>query len=256
VKSIKGMLLGLIFALIAATVATTYPQENKPAPPHWTYQGDEDPQHWGDLDASYATCKLGHQQSPIDIRKAEKADLDPIQFNYQASPLKIVDNGHTVMVTYAPGSSITVGGHSYVLKQFHFHHPSEEKVNGKSFDMVVHLVHADGDGKLAVVAVLLKAGSPNSTIQALWGNLPTEKNVAASMDNVTINAAQLLPVDHGYYTFMGSLTTPPCTENVTWFVLKSPQTISTNQLDAFAKVYPLNARPTQSLDGRTVQETK
>jgi carbonic anhydrase len=256
-KSVKRILLCFAVVQIVAIVVTARAQENKPAPPHWTYQGgEEDPQHWGDLDTAYATCKLGRQQSPIDIRKAEKADLDPIQFNYQASPLKIIDNGHTVMVTYAPGSSITVGGHQYSLKQFHFHHPSEEKVNGKSFDMVVHLVHADAEGKLAVVAVLLNVGGSNATIHTLWDNLPKEKNIASSTDNVTVNAAQLLPTDHGYYTFAGSLTTPPCSESVTWFVLKSPLTISTDQLEAFAKVYPLNARPTQPLNDRTVRETK
>jgi carbonic anhydrase len=256
-NSVQRTLLGFVVPFIAVTVAATLPQDNKPAPPHWTYQGgEEDPRHWGDLDASYATCKLGHQQSPIDISKTEKSVLDPILFSYHASPLKIIDNGHTVMVTYTLGSSIAVGGHEYSLKQFHFHHPSEEKVNGKSSDMVVHLVHADAEGKLAVVAVLLKVGSPNSTIQTLWDNLPKEKNVTRSMDNVIINATQLVPADHGYYTFMGSLTTPPCAENVTWFVLKSPLTISADEVDAFAKVYPLNTRPTQPLNDRTVRETK
>jgi carbonic anhydrase len=154
------MSLCLIVPLVAVSITRIHAQDNKPAPPHWTYQGEEDPHYWGDLDASYARCKLGHQQSPIDIRNTEKSELDPIQFSYHASPLKIINNGHTVMVTYAPGSSIVVGKHQYDLKQFHFHHPSEEKLDGKASDMVIHLVHADVEGKLAVVAVLVKVGSP------------------------------------------------------------------------------------------------
>ena len=252
----EKMLLCFIVPLIAMTAAKTHGQENKPAPPRWTYQGEEDPEHWGDLDASFGACKLGRVQSPIDIRNAEKSDLDPVQFNYQVSPLKIIDNGHSILATYAPGSFITVGGHQYGLKQFHFHHPSEEKVDGKAFDMVVHLVHADADGKLAVVAVLLKVGSPNATIRTLWDNLPQEKNVASTPENITIDAGRLLPADHGYYTFEGSLTTPPCTEGVVWFVLKSPLSISADELDVFAKVYPLNARPTQPLNSRIVKETE
>lgn len=251
----KKTFLCFVVALLLMAVATPHAQESSHAP-HWTYTGKEGWRHWGDLEPSFAACKLGHQQSPIDIRKTEKADLPSIQFNYQSSPLKIIDNGHTIMISYAPGSSITVGGHQYNLTQFHFHHPSEEKINGKSAVMDIHLVHADAEGKLAVVAVLLNPGSPNSSIQALWDNLPKEKDVTHSSDNVTVNAAQLLPADRGYFTFMGSLTTPPCSENVTWFVLKSPMTISREQLAAFAKLYPLDARPTQPLDGRTVRESK
>jgi carbonic anhydrase len=223
---------------------------------HWTYDGKDGPNKWGTLDPAYSECKLGHHQSPIDIRHAEKADLPPIQFDYAPSSLRIIDNGHTVMVNYEPGSFITVGGHRYQLTQFHFHHPSEEHIDGKSFDMEIHLVHSDASGNLAVVAVLLKSGKVNIGLQTMWDHLPKEKDKEATVEGVLINAADLLPVNRGYYTFIGSLTTPPCTEGVTWFVLKTPEEISSGEVGVFAKVYPDDARPTQKLEGRVVHESK
>src|SRR4029077_16175671 len=131
---------------------------------HWAYGGHGGPAHWGELDQEYSTCKLGKLQSPIDIRRPKAADLPAIKFDYKPSPLKLIDNGHTIQVNYAPGSSIDVAGAHYELVQFHFHKPSEEKVQGKSHAMVTHLVHKGSDGKLAVVAVLLDKGSANPTI--------------------------------------------------------------------------------------------
>ena len=122
--------------------------------------------------------------------------------------------------------------------------------------MAAHLVHADDSGKLAVVAVLLEPGMANATIQSVWDNLPKEKDAARAVDNVRVDAGNLLPQDHGYYTFAGSLTTPPCSEDVTWFVLKTPATISAAELAAFTRLYPLDARPVQPLYGRVVKETE
>ncbi|HXZ78715.1 MAG TPA: carbonic anhydrase family protein [Terriglobales bacterium] len=244
-------LVFLVFAISTSSMA-----QQKTSPPHWTYTGAEGPEHWGDLDPSFTTCKTGKEQSPIDIRNPQKASLPRIQFDYQPAPLKIIDNGHSIQVNYSSGSTITVGDHKYELKQFHFHHPSEEKINGQPSDMVAHLVHADAEGKLAVVAVLLKKGQANSAIQTIWDHLPREKGVETPVEGITINAADLLPEKLGYYTFAGSLTTPPCTEGVTWYVLKSSKTLSAQQVDAFAKPYPMNARPTQPLNGRVVKETE
>src|SRR3954468_14252641 len=144
---------------------------------HWSYQGATGPSHWAAMEHEYATCGAGKTQSPIDIEDsgAKKSELPAIAFDYKPSPLKIIDNGHTVQINYAPGSSITVAGKQYQLVQFHFHKPSEEKINGKPADMVVHLVHRDSDGKLAVVGVLLQAGAANSLIETLWKNVPTQK---------------------------------------------------------------------------------
>ena len=240
-------LLG-VFAMLACA-----PLAQEHAGPHWSYRGADGPNHWGELDKGFATCQLGHQQSPIDIRAPTAADLPPIQLAYRPAPLHIINNGHTIQVDYEPGSSITVGDRRYELKQFHFHHPSEEKINGKGYAMVAHLVHAAADGSLAVVAVLLDArGSANPLVSRLWQYLPAQEGPETARDDVQIDVTGLLPTDRGYYTFTGSLTTPPCTENVTWFVLKVPVPISQGQADAFGRIYPRDARPTQPLNGRDV----
>jgi len=219
---------------------------------HWSYGGRTGPDHWSDLDKAFSTCQIGHHQSPIDIRAPKPADLPPIQFAYVRTPLHIVNNGHTIQVNYAPGSFITVGDKRYQLTQFHFHHPSEERINGKGFEMVAHLVHAMPNGALAVVAVLFDSGPENPVIASLWQHLPTHEGPEQKLDEVQIDVTGLLPQDRGYYTFTGSLTTPPCTEDVTWFVLKTPERISTSQADAFGKIYPRDARPIQPLNGREV----
>ena len=222
---------------------------------HWSYGKHGGPAEWGELDKTFASCQLGKVQSPIDIRGAKAADLPPITFDYRPAPLKLIDNGHTIQVNYAPGSTIDVGGTRYELVQFHFHKPSEEKIDGKAHAMVAHLVHKGSDGALAVVAVLLDKGQDNATLHAIWSNLPKqkEKEIAAP---ATIDAAALLPAHKGYYTFAGSLTTPPCSEGVRWFVLKTPMTLAASELTAFAKLYPMNARPTQPLNGRAVEATR
>jgi carbonic anhydrase len=222
----------------------------------WDYSGSQGPSHWGDLKPEFAACREGHRQSPIDIRSPQRVDLPAIEFDYRPSPLHIVDNGHTIMINYAPGSFIRVGGKQYELKQFHFHRPGEEEISGHAFEMEAHLVHADSDGNLAVVAVLLNKGSDNSLIHELWNDLPKEKEKEEVLENVHIDVAQLLPVSRGYYTFPGSLTTPPCSENVNWFVLKQPVTISGDEIEKFSHLYRNDARPTQPLDGRVVLESK
>lgn len=225
-------------------------------PEHWDYGTLHGPSHWSELNPEFASCGNGHHQSPIDIRNPQKADLPPLQFDYKPVPLDIIDNGHTIMINYAPGSSLTVGGKRYELKQFHFHRPSEEKINGKGFAMTVHLVHADAQGKLAVVAVLLQQGEDNALVRQLWSNMPTEKEKEEHLNNIQIDMDGLLPADRGYYTFSGSLTTPPCSEDVTWFVLKHPVTVSAAEIEQFSKLYRNDARPTQPLYDRVVQESR
>ena len=243
----------VVFTLVLAVscAAQEHPPEHT-----WDYGGALGPSHWGDLKPEFAPCKNGHHQSPIDIRNPKKASLPPIQFDYKPSPLHIMDNGHTVMVNYSPGSFISVGDKRYGLKQFHFHRPSEEKIMGKGFDMTLHLVHVDGDGKLAVVAVLLQAGEDNPLVRELWKNLPKEKDKEELYDNVQIDLSRILPADRGYYTFSGSLTTPPCSEDVTWFVLKHPTRISTEEIQRFSELYRDDARPTQPLYDRVVLESQ
>jgi len=249
----KLWLTSILFQALALSRSAA--QEH--APKHiWDYGDAFGPNHWGDLSPEFAKCKEGVHQSPVDIRNPQKADLPPIRFDYKPSPLRIIDNGHTIMVDYAPGSFIFVGSSRYELKQFHFHIPSEEKINGEVFDMSVHLVHADAQGNLAVVAVLLQEGEDNPLIRELWNDLPSEKEKEALLDKIEIDVSRVLPTDRGYYTFSGSLTTPPCTEDVTWFVLKNPVTVSAAEIKQFSQVYRHNARPTQPLNARTVLESR
>ena len=222
---------------------------------HWTYHGHGGPAEWGTLEQDFASCKLGKLQSPVDIRGAKAADLPAIHFDYKPAPLRVIDNGHTIQVDYGAGSTIEVGGKRYELVQFHFHKPSEEKIAGKSHDMVAHLVHKDADGKLAVVAVLIDKGGANPAIATIWKNLPKEKEKEIEAP-ATIDASALLPGDKRYYTFQGSLTTPPCSEDVRWFVLKTPLRIESSQIAAFGKLYPMNARPTQALNGRSIEVSR
>ena len=155
--------------------------------------------------------------------------LPAIQFEYKPTALRIINNGHTIEVVYAPGSFMRVGYKRYELKQFHFHHPSEESIKGKRYPMELHLVHSDAQGNLAVVSVLLEEGAANALIETLWGLAPKAAGPEKVDDAVQINAADLLPANRSYYSFAGSLTTPPCTEGVSWFVLETPVKVSKNR---------------------------
>jgi len=221
---------------------------------HWDYQGSGGPERWGRMKPEFAKCSSGTRQSPIDIRDGIKVELDPVQFDYKPSAFKVVDNGHTIQVNVAPGNSIDVMGQRFELVQFHFHRPSEERIDGKAFDMVAHLVHKNLEGRLAVVAVLLEKGSAQPVVQSVWNNLPLEKGdeIAA---RAPLDLNRLLPAERGYFTYMGSLTTPPCSEGVLWMVMKQPVPISAEQIDIFARLYPMNARPVQSASGRLIKES-
>jgi carbonic anhydrase len=225
----------------------------------WEYAGPRGSAHWSELDPAYAPCD-GKEQSPIDIRNPEKAALPMLHFDYRPGPIQyVINNGHTIRVNYyAPGSGdfLVFAGMRYQLTQFHFHRPSEEQVNGKPYDMVLHLMHETSDGKVAGVAVFMKAGKGNSTVQEVWDHMPSVEgqNLVGALE---LNPRNLLPSDTAaYYMYRGSVTAPPCTEGVTWFVLKRPITVSPAQISAFAKLYPDDVRLPQPLNGRVVKESR
>jgi carbonic anhydrase len=225
----------------------------------WSYEGPTGPAHWGDLDPDYAACKTGKEQSPIDIRHAAAAQLPALKFDYHGGPLRIINNGHTaVRVNYPPGNGnfLLVGDTRYELTQFHFHRPSEETIHGKPYDMVIHLMHQSVDGKVAAVAVLLKAGRANSTVHELWEHMPQSESKETEIPGVQVNPAGLLPINRSYYTYRGSQTAPPCTEGVTWFVLKTPVEISAGEIRSFAALYPHDVRPPQPLNGRMIMQSR
>jgi carbonic anhydrase len=220
----------------------------------WHYEGEFGPENWGKINPAWAQCGSGKRQSPIDIRDGMKVNLDEIDFDYRPGTFSEIDNGHTVQVNVAAGSFIQVGVERFELVQFHFHRPSEEKVNGKGTEMVIHLVHRGARGKLAIVAVLLERGKGNEAIQTVWNNIPLEKGQLGT-PGIDLDPLELLPNRREYYTYMGSMTEPPCTENVLWMVMKQPMTASPAQMALFSRLYPLNARPLQESDGRMVKES-
>ena len=230
---------------------------------HWAYEGKHGPSHWAMLSPAYAVCDEGRAQSPVDIRAAVVATASPWKLDYQQSALRIVhhenvtdlvDNGHTIQVTVEEGSTLTTSRNMYHLKQFHFHTPSEHTIEGKNAPMEVHFVHQSADKNFAVVAALFAEGAPNESIAKLIANFPKAKGESAHRPEIKLDLVLHLPAKNDAYTYMGSFTTPPCTENVEWFVFRNPVIASREQLNAFAARLSPNNRPVQALNDRTIDK--
>ncbi len=224
---------------------------------HWGYAGEGAPENWAKLKPEYALCGSGISQSPVDFDKTYRTDLDNIEFAYSDTPLKIVNNGHSIQVNCEPGSTVTVDGEKYELVQFHFHAPSEHTVKGQFYDMELHLVHKNKNNDIAVVGVFMKKGAENKLIQVLWDNAPAELDKENVVSGVSVNASGLLPKDRKYYHYYGSLTTPPCTEGVNWSVLKTPIEVSDAQIEKFKNIMGVNNnRPVQKVNKRFILESR
>lgn len=239
-----------------ATVAKAVPP---PPPPvargtHWSYEGDSGPANWSKINVDWGKCGTGNRQSPIDIRDGMKVELEQISFDYHPSSFNVVDNGHTVQVAVGSGNYITVQNRMFELQQFHFHRPSGDRINGKTYEMVVHLVHRDAEGRQAILALMLERGMPQATIQTVWNNLPLEKFDTMS-PSILLDPMEMVPTRRDYYTYMGSREQPPCSENVLWLVMKQPVQASAAQMALFSRLYPLNARPVQATNGRIIKES-
>ena len=220
---------------------------------HWSYAGETGPARWGSLSESFAPCAGGQNQSPIDLTGAVIAPLPPLKFHYQPTQLDIVDNGHTIQVDYQPGSYLSADGQDYDLLQFHFHSPSEHTVDGLPYDMVAHLMHSNASGELLVVAILMEARQEHPLVQTIWDYLPQE-GLRATPAGVTINVMDFIPRMSSYFTYSGSLTTPPCTEGVRWIVLDTAVKVSVAQVERFNSFFPRSTRPLQPLNGRVVRK--
>ncbi|MDB5602328.1 MAG: acaP [Xanthobacteraceae bacterium] len=219
--------------------------------PHWGYEGEAGPAKWGDVDAASKVCSIGSQQSPIDIGGTLKAQLAPLNLAWSKKPDTIVNNGHTIQVNFGEGNTLKVGNDNYTLLQFHVHHPSEHKIGGKSFPMEAHFVHRNAAGNLAVVGVLIAAGKPNTTFSKMISTMPDKAGEPVKAD-AALDPNKLLPAKRSYYRYSGSLTTPPCSEVVNWLLLTDPIEVSKTDIDKFAKLYPMNARPIQPENRRFV----
>jgi carbonic anhydrase len=239
-------------ALVALTSLAVHAEGH---PPHWNYEHSHGgPSHWAELDPAFETCAKGTTQSPVDIRNAVKADLPKLDFHYTTAVPTFVNNGHTIQINLPAGQSLTVGDKTYELLQFHFHTPSEEALNGKRTAMVGHFVHKNAAGQLGVIGVLMQPGKTNAAFEPVFAHLP-RKGEKITVDELTLDLAAMLPADKGYYSFEGSLTTPPCSEGVNWMVMKNPIQLGAEQIKAFRRIFNANARPIQPLNGRVIKES-
>jgi len=232
------------------TAMITFSSSSMAAATHWTYEGKHGSEHWGELSTKFATCKSGVNQSPIDITGAIEAELPKLSIDYQASSVELINNGHTVQANISGKNTFSNDAGKFDLKQFHFHAPSENTIAGKSFPLETHFVHADENGRLAVIGVMFEEGAENKTLAKLWNKMPNKAGNTASF-SALLNSNDLMPVDASYFRFNGSLTTPPCSEGVRWFVMKQPINASKAQINKFVNtmggatnrpVQPINAR--------------
>jgi carbonic anhydrase len=258
-------LLGIVACHHAAPVTAPAPPAAAASPahaPHWTYEGGEGPSHWAALSPEFASCGIGRGQSPIDIVTAKAAPLaagtagfDQVRLGpttLQAVKIDIVNNGHTEQVD-APGSgALMIGNERYVLQQFHFHSPSEHTVDGRSYPLEAHFVHKAADGKLAVIGVLFEEGAESAALVPFWKRLPASAGAPVDLGMGGVSVVAFLPTDHDGYRYAGSLTTPPCSEGVQWFVMKDHVTASAAQIAAFRAVVKRDNRPVQPLNDRAV----
>ena len=202
-----------------------------------------------------STCDSGQRQSPIDITRSTPQKLAPLNFDYRATPLKLADDGHTVRVRFGNGSQLLIGNQRYTLQQFHFHTPGGDRIAGEEFPMAAHLLHKSQSGQLLAVVVLFRTGAENPLLTSLLPLIPARADGDHVVAGATVNALSLIPAQHGYYRYTGSLTAPPCTEGLDWIVLKQPLELSASQLARYRKRFADNARAVQPLHQRVVQES-
>jgi len=244
----KGLFALLSLLAIPAMASGSHTQ--------WGYLGKSGPLHWGELSENFKTCSEGKLQTPINIVPTKDIELKALELDYNAGSVSMINNGHTVQVNISEGSTLKIGKELYRLKQFHFHVPSENNIEGDAFPMEIHFVHASDDGKLAVVGVMFEEGEENGVLKKIWSRFPelgTGKEIPCKLSAKEIKA--LMPDDKEYYSFTGSLTTPPCTEGVKWHIFKKPMSISKEQVNTFFSLFGFpNNRPIQPANGREILE--
>ncbi|NRA69649.1 MAG: carbonic anhydrase family protein [Gammaproteobacteria bacterium] len=219
---------------------------------NWEYSGKHGTENWGELSPKFTTCSTGVNQSPIDISGAIESQLPPLGIDYSASRANVLNNGHTIQVNIDGNNTFSNDSGQFKLLQFHFHAPSENTINGQSFPMEAHFVHADSEGRLAVIGVMFKQGNINQDLEKIWRKMPNEAGATASLESV-LKSSVLMPSTKDYFRFNGSLTTPPCSEGVRWFVLKDPIEASPSQIKQFRKMMHGNTnRPVQPINARVI----
>jgi carbonic anhydrase len=219
--------------------------------PHWSYEGTHGPESWGDLSPDYIQCKVGVNQSPINITQAIEAELPPLTLDYNSNGIDLINNGHTAQVNVEPGNYLRIEDEEFELVQFHVHAPSEHRIEGKGFLLEVHYVHQNAKGELAVVGVLYEEGKDHPKLTEYLSEVPTVvgKPVKFKMSLIDL---QIVEGDKSYFHYNGSLTTPPCSEGVRWYVLKNVLTVSKRRRDMFNQLIGDDARGPQPINARPV----
>jgi carbonic anhydrase len=251
----RSSILALPFFLLIVLIAdsSTGWTAGELAPSHWSYEGQDGTVHWNMLSPAYMACETGSHQSPINITMPRHATMqEQLAFRYQSASVHTLDNGHTIQVNVPSGNELRLNGRAYRLKQFHFHEPSEHHVDGRTYPMELHLVHQDVNRHVIVIAVLVETGLPNQPLAKLWTMLPRKEGQQGAEH--AFNPRDLLPSSTHYFSYHGSLTTPPCTEGVQWIILRDTITMSAEQIAQFVSVIGHNARPIQSLHSRKVSK--
>lgn len=239
-----GFISGKTFSFSFSSLTAAITKRNSS---EWNY---ENPEQWGDISEEYRACKIGNQQSPIDLDFSVKSELKPVEIHYQDIPLRVINNGHSIQVNNKLDNFIIIDDQKFDLLQFHFHHPSEHTVTGKVYPMELHFVHKNQEGNLAVLAVFLKEGKENKTLKQIWDVMPSEKSPEKYLADLKISPSQLLPTNPDSYRYFGSLTTPPCSEIVNWVIFREALEISPAQCQQFQNIFPFNARHTQPINRR------
>jgi len=253
-KKIVLISLSAVATMLLTTGCSTH-QVDVEHKAHWGYEGKHSPLHWGEMKEEFAMCSKGKMQTPINIVPTQDVDIQALDFQYHTDATNVVNNGHTVQVNIASGSTVIIDGAEYELKQFHFHTPSENNINGEEYPLEAHFVHATKEGDLAVVAVMFKMGEENPILAKIWSKFPLEQNKPVSIELSKTDIEGILPSNKEYYKFMGSLTTPPCSENVKWNVFKTTMSISKEQIKQFFNIFGhSNNRLLQDVNGRTILE--
>jgi len=240
------------FVLVMASAASMALAAGTGHAPHWSYEGEGAPDHWMTLSSDFTTCGAGKMQSPIDLQAVNARGTAVAATQYHASPLTILNNGHTVQANFAKGSKLVSGGHEFGLVQVHFHTPSEHAISGKHYPLVAHFVHADSAGKLAVLGILFEEGQSNAELAKVIAAAPKQKQGATEVAGVKLDPNGMLPGSLNVYRYMGSLTTPPCSEGVNWHVADQPVTASKEQIAALQAIMGSNARPVQPINNRLI----
>ena len=257
----RGLVLVLVVAAAGSLSCSRADHTAQADVLHWGYDDHDGPDVWASLSRDWSLCDAGDAQSPIDLSGAVPSGEAHMPRSYQAGSIRIahhehvvdvLDNGHTIQVTYEDGSSIDLEGEHYELLQYHFHSPSEHTVDGEHFPMELHLVHRDPKGDLAVVGVWIGEGAHNHAFDAIWGSLPDQPGESVHFEHVQVDIDALLPESHARYRYEGSLTTPPCYESVQWAVMQEPIEMSRQQIESFRAIFDGNVRPTQPTNGREI----